>query len=569
MNQYHEDDSGEPEPSVPPGRDISGSIRRRAWIAGLLVALAAVGGAWALSSPVGSSPDDDFHLASIWCGALAPDELCQPTQRATDSSGDGLAKLGNGVRGVRIPGEIGPGALCYVFDATKSAACQADIDPALTESRANGGLYPDGFYQLLGIFASDDTGRSVVLMRLASFTMAMGLIVGALAVARPSTRRAYFLAVLATSVPLGLFLFSSTNPSGLASASMGATFVCAVGFLRSRNLRELRATAVMGVLAAAAGLSARSDAGLYLAAVCACALLFERAWRRPLRRRAAAVVVTGLVGLAWLTLSTQTSAAADGISGQSLDRPWTAVLWTNIINLPSLWAGSLGWNWGLGWLDTRLPETTGLGMVFVAAGLLFWGLGDARAAKLASGTVAVLAITAAPLWLLSADGEVVGETVQPRYLLPMLPVILTIALLPNHRKFLRLTRVQLGVVATIVCIAQSLALHTNIRRYVSGQDRQGLNLNSNVEWWWSNAWSPMAVWMIGTIAFAAVVVIGMTKGTDLLRLASAERDVEADRSATQDQDVLPVERDGEVAGPGSESNRPTELEAGRFDERAE
>ena len=32
------------------------------------VALFVALGSWVLASPVGSSPDDDYHMASIWCG---------------------------------------------------------------------------------------------------------------------------------------------------------------------------------------------------------------------------------------------------------------------------------------------------------------------------------------------------------------------------------------------------------------------------------------------------------------------------------------------------------------------
>ncbi|MGA1784996.1 MAG: hypothetical protein ACO39R_06415, partial [Pontimonas sp.] len=33
-------------------------------------------GGWALSSPVGSDPDSDFHLASIWCTTADPGSPC-------------------------------------------------------------------------------------------------------------------------------------------------------------------------------------------------------------------------------------------------------------------------------------------------------------------------------------------------------------------------------------------------------------------------------------------------------------------------------------------------------------
>ena len=48
-------------------------------LAGLCaLALVAVGLAWSLASPAGSSPDDDFHLASIWCATGDP-AVCRRT----------------------------------------------------------------------------------------------------------------------------------------------------------------------------------------------------------------------------------------------------------------------------------------------------------------------------------------------------------------------------------------------------------------------------------------------------------------------------------------------------------
>ena len=45
------------------------SAHRRLVVATLVgVTMFVTGATWALSSPAGSSPDDDFHLPSIWCG---------------------------------------------------------------------------------------------------------------------------------------------------------------------------------------------------------------------------------------------------------------------------------------------------------------------------------------------------------------------------------------------------------------------------------------------------------------------------------------------------------------------
>ena len=65
-----------------------------------------------------------------------------------------------------------------------------------------------------------------------------------------------------------------------------------------------------------------------------------------------------------------------------------------------------------------------------------------------------------------------------------------------------------GKVVAALAAAQSVALHVNMRRYVTGTDSQGWNLNSGLEWWWEGSiLSPMLVWAIGSLAFAALLVV--------------------------------------------------------------
>ena len=44
---------------------------RRQWrilaVIALIASVFGTGVAWAVSSPIGASPDDDYHLGSIWC----------------------------------------------------------------------------------------------------------------------------------------------------------------------------------------------------------------------------------------------------------------------------------------------------------------------------------------------------------------------------------------------------------------------------------------------------------------------------------------------------------------------
>jgi hypothetical protein len=69
------------------------------------------------------------------------------------------------------------------------------------------------------------------------------------------------------------------------------------------------------------------------------------------------------------------------------------------------------------------------------------------------------------------------------------------------------SRLQVFIFCVGLAVANSLSLHTNIRRYVTGTDAGGFNLNKNVEWWWSNSPSPMITWALGSTAFIFLMLV--------------------------------------------------------------
>src|SRR5690606_21757769 len=116
-----------------------------------------------------------------------------------------------------------------------------------------------------------------------------------------------------------------------------------------------------------------------------------------------------------------------------------------------------------------------------------------------------LAVVVVPLYVLVSGGVMVGSGVQPRYIYPLLVMLAGVAVYGFMRADLRLNRLQLGLVAALLIVANSIALRTNLRRYLTGTDGDGLNLDAGVEWWWSIAVSPMGVWVIGSLSFAVAV----------------------------------------------------------------
>jgi hypothetical protein len=105
--------------------------------------------------------------------------------------------------------------------------------------------------------------------------------------------------------------------------------------------------------------------------------------------------------------------------------------------------------------------------------------------------------------LLAQSRAVVGTHVQSRYLLPLIVLLLGVASLsPRIMSAWRGPR--LLVAGLALTAAMSMALHDNIRRYTVGVDSSAVDPGLDAEWWWSAAPSPLTIWLVGSVAFAAV-----------------------------------------------------------------
>jgi hypothetical protein len=72
---------------------------------------------------------------------------------------------------------------------------------------------------------------------------------------------------------------------------------------------------------------------------------------------------------------------------------------------------------------------------------------------------------------------------------------------------LSLGRIQVFVIAAALTVVNFVALHMNIRRYVTGIDGAGPNLDSGAEWWWALPFGPTAVWLVGAVAYGALMFL--------------------------------------------------------------
>ena len=495
----------------------------RSW-RGLLTAVVAVVllivsfGSWAFSSAVGGAPDDDYHLSSIWCSSFAGD-TCE-----VDPGGEG----------VYIPESLREGIYCYYHNPTQSAGCQPFMDGTdprpdvpFAHNNPSRNLYPDGYYNFSNLLKTDSIEATALAVRLVNLGIFLGMTISLFFLLPQRLRTTWVWMWVIGLVPMGMFIIPSSNPSSWGITAVASGWIALLGYLESRGPRSWALGAVF-ILAGVLALNARIDAVLYLGLASVVAV-----WLSPTRGRELLVklwpgfIVIALVIVQLIVNPANLERVVQGIGQRSETisdpLPWTtspevadgsafdwALLWNNLWSIPGLWLGIFGgYPWGsLGWLDTALPQVVVMGTMTVALGVTFLAVRSADKKKIVGLIVMLGAIWVMPLYLLQLGGFLAGEEVQPRYLLPLMMVLLGTVVLTNDGSPIVSDRGRLWFILAALTIANAISLHTNIRRYTTGITIQGFNLDTPREWWWPffpELFGPTLLWAIGSLAFGGLL----------------------------------------------------------------
>ncbi len=473
--------------------------RRHAWWL-LPLAFFLMCAGWAVSSPVGSSPDDDFHLTSIWCAAGE----CSP-------SANGSA--------VTVRGDVVGAADCYRYESTVGAACtDALTDAPRVTDRANQvqGIYPDGFYRAMAVLAGPDVERSVVLMRLANAAIAALVLAAVLALTPAGIASAAMAAMLVTFVPLGLFITASTNPSAWAVVAIPGFWALALAWLRAPTAtgdRRAWALAAGTLVTTLLALGSRVDASAYLVLAVAIVVVLGVSGRehaRQVRGRLAVLALVAVAGaLNYLAISS-TSHAEQGVDAafQGTAEAGVGLLLTNLVQLPVLVQGILG-SWGLGWNDTPMPPLVWFTGTVVLGAALYRGLAELRGRRLVAAGMAAAALVVVPIGFLQVQRLGVGELVQPRYLLPLLTLLVaTVSLGPDLDRPLALPRVPAILGAVAVSASAILAWWANVQRYLVGTGEPLFDRTMTSDWS-----LPLGLPLAAALALTVLSTVGFVGGT--------------------------------------------------------
>ena len=474
-----------------------GTLKQRLFVAAQVLCAVVALTAWALSSPVGSSPDDDFHLASTWCA---------PTAWA-----GGCVRGADGM--VTVPAMTGL-APCFAFKPEVSGACQASLVNHAPVRWPNGranltGFYPPVFYATMGTMASSDVVRSAYLMRVFNCLLLVGLVGFALAIAPKRIRQAGLLAALIGFGPLGWFIVASNNPSSWAVTGVTAFWISFASIVFSVDLKRRVMSGIVAITSLVVAAGARVDAACYVAVIAVAMAIGVLLWRGATRTIRCIVGVGALaacaVAAAVYSTSTQGTVVAGGFQGGDQSAPAASMI-HNLVELPKMLFGGFGY-WGIGWLDTALPAAVPILLTFAFGGVILVGFARIPSWALVTWLVVAVAFVAIPLRIYQQNGISVGAQIQPRYMLPMIPALLGLALLRNRPQLTtRLSRTQVGSLVILLTAVFVKSLHVNIRRYVTGTDATYQSLSRAAEWWSQPYVSPNELFIIGSLAFAGLMI---------------------------------------------------------------
>lgn len=463
-----------------------------------LLVLTIVGGlfslvAWSFASPVGAGPDDDYHLASIWCGSGTDDSICIEGRNDSERFLPSAFSQSN----------------CYALDSQKSAECLglnfgfSSEEFGYTKRGNFSSDYPPVFYFVMSKLAGSNLELSVLMMRVFNALVFVTLSVCTFFVVKRNLRSPLLFGMALTFVPLGVFISTSINPSSWVLFSAALLWPVLVTYFSSGGTRKLFSIFIsLALVIIATG--SRADGGIFsvIACIVAMILTFENTkkwWKNTW--------LFGLIAVAFVlsfTISHQSNAGINGVAAGASDLSVPLLVVANLVQLPGLLAGVFG-TWGLGWLDTEMPSSVWISTLIAFSSFVFIGISKLNKKKSLSLGILFAAVVMYPIALLVQSKSLVGANVQPRYVLPLIIMFAGVALFSPIGQKIIFTKLQMIIGGSLIWVAYVVALHTNIRRYVTGSEVLGVNLNISDEWWWSFGPSPMVIWAIGAVSFATLI----------------------------------------------------------------
>ena len=463
--------------------------------------------AWSMSSSVGSSPDEDFVLTSIWCGtsvSVGATPYCQP-----DPNRPGF---------MIVPGLVAEPEKCLIelsAGGLTSAACQEGLrNEVFSTDRYSTGGYPKTYSDVMRNFVSADVEKSVMQMRLFNSLLAAVTIILAFSInLRPLNDALLTWMIVVT--PAAAYSIGSVHNSSWTLIGTTCFVFAFTSLLRYRKVPQIWIPASLLILFAVWLSSSSRSEGEYTLIILAAIMLVSEFPPKGLRLSKKALIIVG----ATLTIATLTyqrtqffgRAKILGSQAVSSDGEFISandLILHNFLGLPTFFTSFFG-SFGFGNGTVNLSPTIWLFSFQATLLLIAFAIRRSHKTHKIIFAFAFLFISFATLYVNQTttmyDHNGGWIAFSSRYFMPLFIGIVVIT--ANNKK----NRYPISLVISVALmstISNSLAIRDSIRRYVTGQDIYSTkSLNNGREWWWQFGPAPETVWLIGSLAFALLFAV--------------------------------------------------------------
>lgn len=470
---------------------------------------------WAFASPMGSAPDEDYHLASIWC------------PRPSEGSGCAYQIEDGVIAEVVVPESIAKISECVWGDMNRDSACVSGYSDSVNASTArfDDGGYPWGYYQINHVLVGPDVERSVLNMRLMNTFIGVGALFLVGALASRKVRHDLLVSAAAAWVPMGVYFVASVNPSSWSITGVlifGSALYVATQSQGTRRYLALALSAFGALLC----VFSRGDAAFFVLVVTLATWILI-----PIAKEVIVPLVysagASLIGLVVMTTAGQgNNLRGDGGWASDNSMSFMGLIGENFFTLPE----HVGryWDlvsWGGPWLDVPVTGWSTITMVMVAGGVVFAGLSVMYWRKGLAVSVLLVALLGIPVVSLAMRQVYPAQQYHGRYMLPLLAVLFLFLLANKTKEQLFGGTAQVLVLAVVVGAANGFAMQRVLRKHLVGLDGRGLVgfLTFGEPAWWPWSIPPEIVFWGGSIAFT----VGMAV---LLLLTSSRQSQEVELS---------------------------------------
>lgn len=470
--------------------------------------------AWAVASPVGSSPDEDFHQTMLYCTAGKTDQCFTNGER-----------YGH----------------CFSMRPTVSGDCnnyKKLTTPKATQVDEERTM--PLYYKFMKKFVGETLGETTLSVRIANGFIAIFIAVLSVTLTSPKYRNIFIYTLIICSVPVGMFFISSINPTSwsiiLVAASIGPMFSLCLNLLNKNHkthaainehyVNILRFIFLWIVITL--GVGSRFETMMWFPIVAIFGILSNISldkFHKPKSREffiwtfllllTAFMLRFAFVSKVHEDIGTGLTLLADNfLTWRTVEKSLNTLL--GVLALTGIPGAELGTH------DVPMPSIVSFLTSVVIGGTIIFGLSRSSRRHVVVFFTLILMVwgITAVLWSM-----VSWDVHQPRYFIPVLYLIVFLSLTGvGEPSFSKEKRVWAQI---MICtfVAYSLALLSTELRFLHGLTyqmtryplgKEAIDINParlfeslHPEWWLADLsfLNPFSVWMLGSLCFLTAIVL--------------------------------------------------------------